>query len=185
MTERKVQEYILDETEAEKVAYEEMLDREEEKEQNIQEQPMGDVYDVYAKAVGVHSKLSGMTEDYTLTRYNIDIYNQKFPKFVREQRKVLRIIKSFLIIPLSRLKILYNTEDQAKRVYAQLVREYKIVEELLLGELDECVIMARTPEGDVIKAFLQHGLNPENRDSYDIETEQPNIKRKLNERTQQ
>lgn len=179
-----VQEYILDEDQEEQIAYKEMQLQEEEKENEKDTQPMGDVYDVYAKAVGVHSKISGMTEDYTLTRYNIDIYNSKFPKFVREQRKVLRIIKSFLIIPLSELKKFYNTEKQAKTVYAKLVREYKIVEELLIGELDECVIMGRTPQGEVINAFLQHGLQPENREAYEAEIEQPTIKSKLKERSQ-
>ena len=107
-------------------------------------QPMGDLFDVYSKASGVHSKISDMSEDYTLTRYNLDIYNQKFPKFVREQRKVLRIVKSFIIIPFDKLENKYGTEI-AIMVHNILEKEYKIVEDLLLGELDECVIMARTP----------------------------------------
>lgn len=174
MTEEEKQEYIVDETPEDKVAYKIKRDKDE--------QPMGDVYDVYAKAVGVHSKISEMTEDYTLTRYDHDVYNQKFPKFIREQRKLLRIIKSYIIIPLNLLKKHYNNEEITKTIYKGLVREYKIIEELIIGELDECVIMGRTPNGEVIKAFLLHGLNPEIREEHDIETSRPTIKEKLKER---
>lgn len=171
--------YVLDNNNVEKSAYK----RKEIEEKN--EQPMGDVYDVYAKAVGVHSKLSKMSEDYVLTRYNIDVYNQKFPKFIREQRKLLRIIKSYIIIPLSILKAYYNTDEKAKEVHKGLQREYNLIEELIIGELDECVIMGRTPQGEVIKAFLQHGLNEGSREIYDVETENPSMGKKIRERTVQ
>lgn len=183
-------EYVLDQEEAEEIAYleaerKEQEEKEEREQKEKEGEPMGDVYDVYQKAVAVHSTISGMTEDYTLTRYNQDVYNQKFPKFIREQRKLLRIIKSYIIIPLPKLRRFYNTEEKAKEVYRGLVEEFKIIEELLIGELDECVIMGRTPQGEVINAFLKHGLQPESRDTYDLEVDKPTARQKATERTAQ
>lgn len=168
-------EYILDEDEGERLAY-----KEKKKEEN--KEPMGDVYDVYGKAVGVHSKVSDMTEDYTLTRYDKDIYLEKFPRFIREQRKLLRIMKTYIIIPLEVLKSHYNSEEKARRVHEGLKREYEVIQELIIGELDECVIMGRTPRGEVINAFLKHGLQQEEREMLDIETEKPELKNLLRER---
>lgn len=179
-SEKLEQGYIIDGDDEDKRAYKERKERDRQ-----EQQPMGDVYDVYAKASGVHSKLSGMTEDYTLARYNIDIYNQKLPKFIREQRKVIRIIKSYLILPKEILRTVYNTETKVEEVYNGLLNEYNIVEELLLGELDESVLMSRTPNGEVIKAFLMHGLNQESREQYDLNNEKPTISNKLKERDKQ
>lgn len=172
--EEQEQEYVMDSMEGEKK-------EEKENEKKEEQQPMGDVYDVYGKAVRVHSRISGMTEDYTLTKYNIDVYNMKVPKFIREQRKLLRIIKSYMIVPKEQLVDYYNTEEVAEDCYKRLLKEYALVEELLLGELDEMVIMARSDEGQVIKAFLKHGMNPELREDYDSENDTPTVGSRLTE----
>ena len=146
------------------------------------EQPMGDVYDVLAKAVSVHSKLSNMSEDYTLTRYDEDIYNMKVPKFVREQRKLLRVVKSYIVIPKSILRSFFNTQSKIDEIHEGLIKEYKVIEKLLLGELDETVIMGRTPKGEVIKALLRHGMTHAENQEHDGEIEKPTIGQKMNER---
>ena len=94
---------------------------------------------------------------------------------------MLRVIKSYLIIPLVKLLKFFNKREKAVEVYRGLWKEYRIIEELLLGELDETVIMGRTPEGEVIEAFLKHGMNPELREDYDTQTESPSVKGRLME----
>lgn len=174
-------EYALEYDSGEPVPEDDPEKEEEEKEKKKHEQPMGDIYDVYGKAVAVHSKLTSMTEDYTLTRYNVDIYNQKVPKFIREQRKVLRVIKSYIVIPLAQLLDFYNTKEKAKLVYRGLWKQYRMIEELLLGELDETVIMGRTDQGQVIEAFLEHGMHPSSREEYESRVDIPDGKSRLME----
>jgi hypothetical protein len=130
--------------------------------------PLGDVYDVYGMVSNVHSKITGMTRDYVLAQYTSEVINSKFPKFVREQRKTLRVVKSFLIVPLEELKNRYEPV-YAEKVYRLIWKIYKDIEELLLGEIDEMVIISRAGKGEVTKAMLLHGRTKEEREEFDSE----------------
>lgn len=143
---------------------------------------VADMYDLYGKASTVHSKHSRMTEDYTLTNYHIDMYNEKLPKFIREQRKLLRIIKNYMIPSKEKLRELYNDEIKIEYIIKKITEQYLLIEELLLGELDEVVIMGRSPKGEVIGAFLKHGLNDDLRDGLNAEMKQSDMIERLKEK---
>ena len=73
----------------------------------------------------------------------------------------------------------YSNKKLAEDAYKKLWKEYRIIEEILLGELDETVIMGRTPEGEVINAFLKHGMVPEFREDFDTQIERPTMRSRL------
>ncbi len=129
----------------------------------------------------VHSNISQMSRDYVLAHYTTDVINSKFPKFIREQRKTLRIIKSFLIIPEKQLQRRYGLEE-AKRIYGEIKEIYKNVEMLLLGELDEMVIISRAGHGEVTKAMLMHGRTREEREEYEDEISDHGVRDRLMEK---
>lgn len=150
---------------------------------NVEQDQVGDVYDLYREAAGVHSKLTTMTEDYTLSRYNIDIYNLKLPKFIREQRKLVRIMETCIVTPLHILiRHTKGNIEEATKIQEQLQREFLAIQTLLLGELDETVIMGRTTEGEVITAFLKHGLSPAIEQEYEDDTKNKTLLNKLTEK---
>lgn len=122
-----------------------------------EEEIISDQFDLFSLATRVHSDISSMSKDYTLANYNSQILNAKLPKYIREQRKALRIIKTYLEIPIERLEKRYDKEE-AKLILKQLQETFKRIERLLIGELDEIVIMTRAEGGKVINAILQHGL---------------------------
>lgn len=124
---------------------------------------------MYSKTIKVHSKNSDMTEDYTLTRYNHDIYNDKIPKFIREQKKIIRIIKTFLTIPKGQLYKTFKNTKKVEQAEQELNKEYEMIRILLQAELDEMVIMGRTPKGEVIRAFLVKGFSPDEKEEYENE----------------
>lgn len=130
-------------------------------------EPMGDVYDVYNMVSNVHSNISEMNKDYVLAQYTSDVINNKFPKFVREQRKILRIIKSYLIIPDSILQERFNNNDVINEVKIKLMSSFIEIEKLLLGEVEEMVIMSRAGKGEVTRAMLLHGRTKEEREEFD------------------
>lgn len=131
--------------------------------------PLGDMYDVYGMASNVHSKITDMTRDYTLGKYNTEIINAKFPKFIREQRKVVRIMKSFMLPTMaSLLKRFPNmTLDEVKSLVLAMKQNYMDVERLLLGELDEMVIISRAGKGEVLTAMLVGHKDKEERAEYE------------------
>lgn len=159
--------------------------KEPKEEENIgtekTDDPLGDVFDVYGMVSNVHSKITSMTRDYVLAQYTSEVINAKFPKFVREQRKTLRVVKSFLIIPLIELKNKFN-EQYAIRVYNSILKVYTDIEELLLGELDEMVIISRAGKGEVTRAMLLHGRTREEREEFDNEGK-TGVKEKLLEKS--
>lgn len=155
--------------------------RYEDKEDKI---PFSDIFDIYHKASSVHSRLSDMNEDYTLSRYDVDVYNNPIPKFIREQRKLLRIIKTFVCIPQATLMKVYNDEKKVEAISKGLAKEFAIIEEIMICELDEVAIMARSMKGEVITAFLQVGATPEHRlDISESNKAPPTTGQKLNERS--
>lgn len=145
------------------------------------EEAMADVYDVYNMVSGVHSKITNMTRDYTLAKLNSDLVNGKFPKFIREQRKTLRIIKSFLIIPEEELCKRYDREV-AKAIRKQIIEEYRHIQEILLGELDEMVILSRAGKGEITTGMLMHGRGKDEREDFQKELGNQGMKEKLLEK---
>lgn len=147
--------------------------------QRTSEQPLGDIYDIYGMASNVHSKHSTMSRDYTLARYNSEVINAKLPKFIREQRKIVRILESFLIIPLDTLQRRYG--ESAVGIRKHLLQVYDDIEKLLLGELDEMVIISRAGKGNVIEAMLKHGKTKEVQEEYERSLESEGVMNKLKE----
>lgn len=146
------------------------------------EQPLGDVYDVYGMVSRVHSQQTSMTRDYTLAQYTSEVINAKFPKFVREQRKTLRVVKSFMLVSEERLAKRYN-EKYAKKCIKVLQKIYDDIEELLLGEIDEMVIISRAGKGEVTKAMLLHSRTKEEREEYEQNLGGNGMKDKLMEKS--
>lgn len=164
-----------------KIEYEFPKKPETVKEEIITENSLGDIFDVYGMASNVHSKKSGMTRDYTLAKYDTEIINTKFPKFIREQRKIVRILKSFMIIPREMLEKVYNKET-ATYINMIMKKNYEEIEGLLIGEIDEMVIISRAGRGEVIKAMLMHGKNREEQEEYEQEVEGKKTIDKLKEK---
>lgn len=145
------------------------------------EQPLGDVYDIYGMVSDVHSKITDMSRDYVLANYTSEIINSKFPKFVREQRKTLRIIKSFLEVPEVELEKRYNS-DYVKTIKTNIHSIYLDIKSLLLGELDEMTIMSRAGKGKVTDAMLLHGRGREEREEFEREYSE-GVKERLMEKS--
>lgn len=118
---------------------------------------LSDELDLFTLATKVHSDIAGMNRDYTLANYESNIMQSKIPKFIREQRKVLRIIKSYIVVPIEKLQKKYGKEE-AQKVLDQLETRYERIEKLIIGELDEIVIMSRAEGGKVRNSILSHGL---------------------------
>lgn len=127
---------------------------------------INDSIGVYNTASNVHSKSTSMTRDYTLARYNSTIVNDKLPKFLREQRKVLRVIKSYLIVNIITLKKRYN-QNMAILIQNELKKIYAEIDNLIIGESDELVIMSRAGKGHVIDSMLKVNLGEKEREEYD------------------
>lgn len=137
-------------------------------EQSYQDSAFSDIYDIYNKSATVHSNMTDMTDDYTLSRYDFDIYQNPLPKFIREQRKVLRVIETYMLIPQIELKKLNYSDLEIEKIQKALLAEFIIIKKLIIGELDEMVIMARSQKGEVINAFLNVGLNDGMRQEIDL-----------------
>lgn len=148
---------------------------------------IGDVFDMYGMASEVHSDLTTMTRDYVLAKYTSEVINAKFPKFVREQRKVVRILKSVIIPPTYVLQQKYkyekNPKEKAKQVQKAVKKIYRDIEKLLIGEVDEMVIISRADRGQVISSMLKHGKTKEELDEMESEMRPDNIKTRLTEKT--
>lgn len=158
---------------------------EEEVPEERREHPLGDVYDVYGMASNVHSRKTDMTRDYTLAKYNSELINGKFPKFIREQRKVIRILKSYMLVPKEVLIKRGFHPGYIERALRAMKKSYADCEALLLGELDEMVIISRAGKGEVIKAMLMHGKTREEQNEYNLAVEQgETLKDGLTERGQ-
>lgn len=157
----------------------------------------GDLYDIYGSATDIGSKNTDMTADYTKTRYDVDITQYKLPRFVREQLKILRITKDFLIPTKQMLEKLNNgrrfsliepeTENEHNEIISgtdkminEIKNEFLVIQSLLGGEIDELVIMSRTPKGQVIDAMLKLGLDSNSRD--EINNKAAGLGDKLNEK---
>lgn len=149
--------------------------------QEEKEAPLGDAYDLYGMLTAVHSRKTDMTRDYTLARYNSTIINEKFPKFIREQRKIVRILESFMVVPMATLLKRY-TPQYAKKAHAAMRKSFHDVQGLLLGELDEMVIISRAGKGEPLKAGLLHGRSREEVDEYNEAVENSGTKGKLTEK---
>lgn len=141
-----------------------------------------DQYDLMQLASNVHSKNTSMSTDYTLTRYNTEIINAKFPKFVRNQRKAVRILESFMI-PTKQELLRRYTPETVEKILLQARQDYKSVEGLLLGEVDEMVIIARSGKGEVIESILHHGSNVEDIEEMKLRMKDDTVKSKLQERS--
>lgn len=143
--------------------------------------PLGDAFDLYGMASAVHSQTTDMTRDYTLAKLDSDIINNKFAKFIREQRKTIRVIKSFLLIPKQKLTQRYGNQ-KATQIHQRLKEDYEQIQTILLGELDEMVILSRAGKGQVTTAMLTHGRSKEERDEYDQQLKDQGIREKLTEK---
>lgn len=158
-------------------------DHMKEKEEDIEiDQPLGDVYDVYGMASSVHSRMTSMTRDYTLAKYNSGIINEKFPKFIREQRKVVRILQSFMVVPKMVLAKRFN-KDYAEYAHKLMLKSFSDIQKLLLGEIDEMVIISRAGKGEVIKAMLMHGKTKEEQQEYEQTVDSDTVLGRLKERS--
>lgn len=121
---------------------------------------LSDVYDFYDLMTSVHSPVSDVTRDFTLSKYDGNIIHNKFAKFIREQLKVIRIIEDYLIIPLEVLETKYQPEF-AKKIYDGLLYDSQSIKNLLLSEIYVMIIMARAEKGEVRDAMLVHGKTPQ------------------------
>lgn len=152
------------------------------------EEKPGDLYDLYGMATDVHSRYSEMTKDYTLGRYNTTIINEKFPKFLRKQFKMARLIEPIMVPEEKKLirKYWYLGEETAKAMAKEIIliatKHYEAVKKNLLAEADEMVIITRTGKGQVIDSMLTHGKSREEIEGYEEAQRRGNILEKLKEK---
>ena len=97
------------------------------------EDTVGDVYELFNKAVQVHTQgMPELSADFTLSNLDDSVSANKSIKFVREQIKVSRIIKNYLKDP----KIANKTAD------------------ILMGDVYVTVIMSRARGGLILNRLL-------------------------------
>lgn len=97
------------------------------------EKPIGDPYDLFGRALNIHSPIAELTADFTLSDLSEESIKAKPVKFVREQIKICGAITHFI-------------KDK---------RESKISKEILMKDLYTTVILSRARGGKVIKALLE------------------------------
>jgi len=131
------------------------------------EKDLSSIYDLYHMATDVHSSIDNVTRDFTLGNYTADVMNETFPKFVREQLKLISVMESYIVIPLHKLKQRYNDEKKAIIKHETLKIIGKRIRLYFLGELYSAIIMSRSMKGEVIKAILLHGKGPEEQQQYE------------------
>jgi hypothetical protein len=64
-------------------------------------------------------------------------------------------------------------------IHQELTRTYNDIEELLLGELDEMVVMSRAGKGEVIRSMLKLNLGDKEREAYEAEMDEKSLGEKL------
>lgn len=131
-----------------------------------EEKVMGDSFDLYALASEVHSPVSELTRDFTLGQLNGEFLSGKFPKFIREQLKVIRIVQDFLNIPKYKLMERYNNEEFVDNLRLCIEHNVNKIRDLMLMEIYSMVVLSRS-DGQILKAILTHGRTSEEVDSLD------------------
>lgn len=136
---------------------------EEEKRYKSEEESIGSLYDMYDLLTRVHAPTKYMNKDFTLAKYDGGIVDNKFARFVREQLKIITILRSWIVVPLGTLKERYEN-DKAIEIYKGLLVEFWDMERLLLDEIYHMIIQSRCERGEIAAAMIIHGKNREERD---------------------
>ena len=112
-------------------------DKREHRDNYDRQEPIADIYDLFYKAIKVHSPIPEITADFTLSDLKEDSAKNKSISFVRDQIKVCKVITNFIGS--------YNKE------------EVRNINSTLMGDVYVTVIMSRASGGRIIDRLLRFG----------------------------
>lgn len=142
---------------------------------------IGEGTEIYNIATKVNSNTSQMTRDHTLAELDPNLFQNKMARFIIEQKKLVRAIHTYLIIPIEKLEKRYTDPKKAIKIHEQLKRDYQQINKILNGEADEWAIISRANKGQTIKSMLLSGQNTQTATQLEQELNPPTTTNKLME----